>query len=75
MWEKYTTNEYYMKLYGLETDSWLLGGTFLSRYYTIHSMETMEISFAPAVMASTVAPLSRGAYLAITLSALVLAFS
>ncbi|OMJ78899.1 hypothetical protein SteCoe_21168 [Stentor coeruleus] len=76
MWKKSTTNECYMYLYNSEDDYWLLGGTFLSRYYTIHNMETMEISFAPAVMASTVAPSpsSRGAYLAITLSVLVFSF-
>jgi hypothetical protein len=36
----------------------LLGDYFLSSYYVIHDMDNMQISFAPAVTASTTAPKS-----------------
>lgn len=64
MWEKYEDNKCLMDVGDAEEECWLLGGTFMSRYYSIHDMDNMEISFAPAVLASTG---SSSTYLSIAL--------
>ncbi|OMJ66017.1 hypothetical protein SteCoe_37289 [Stentor coeruleus] len=72
-WVKYSNSRCFLNLYDSKDTHWVLGGTFLKKYYTIYDMENKEISFYPAVQASLKLKESQGLYLALSLA--VLAFS